>query len=189
MQNKKVSNQAKPVWWLAAALLAIVTVSAPATAQVIFQREKLTISPPPVTKVSKEEDEKEMPRDDEPTRTPQEFSVEVRGEDALNLEYIHTLNDLKSNDGVLIGFNVPSIVSVPQMKVYTPVDVLFIDEDGIVLQILPKVVPAEINRDIAAAQPVNAFLYIRAGEAKARDIRPKDVVSHGLFNAKPIILK
>lgn len=115
--------------------------------------------------------------------------MEVRGEDALNLEYIHTLNDLKNNDGVLIGFNLPSIVSVPQMKVYTPVDILFIDEDGIILQILPKVVPAEINRDISAPQPVSAFLYLKAGEAKARDIRPRDVVSHNLFNAKPVILK
>lgn len=165
----------------------LLSLSAPASAQVIFQREKLTISPPPVTNVSKEKEEEKKP--EETPRTPQEFMVEVRSEEALNLEYIHTLNDLKDDTGTMISFVVPSIVSVPQMKVYTPVDILFIDPDGIILQILPNITPSEINRDIHASEPVSAFLYLKAGEVKKRDIRPKDVVSHSLFNAKPVILK
>ncbi len=115
--------------------------------------------------------------------------VEIRSEEALNLEYIHTLNDLTDDTGVMIAFNAPSIVSVPTMNVYQAVDILFIDEDGIILQILPNIVPAQINRDITASEPVSAFLYLKAGEVKKRDIRPKDVVTHGLFNAKPVILK
>ena len=89
----------------------------------------------------------------------------------------------------MIEFAVPSIVSVPVMNVYKPVDILFVSDDGIVVQIVPSITPAEINRTIEAQDPVRAFLYLRAGEAKRRDIRPGDVVAHSAFNAKPIILQ
>lgn len=160
--------------------------TSPAFAQVIFQRERLEIAPPPVTEV------KEAPApEDKPTplRATHSFNVEVRGEEALQLEYIHTLNNLGQDDGVMISFSVPSLVAIPTMKVYQAVDVLFISDDGIVLQILPDIIPAEINRDIEAKEPVRAFLYLRAGEAKRRDIRPRDVVSHAAFNAKPLIIQ
>jgi uncharacterized membrane protein (UPF0127 family) len=75
------------------------------------------------------------------------------------------------------------------MKVYTAVDVVFIDPDGVILQILPSIVPAEINRDITSEKPISALLYLKSGEAKKRDIRPKDIATHALFNAKPVILK
>ncbi len=164
----------------------LVLVSVPAFSQVIFQREKLTISPPPETSQPKESgDAMVIPA----PRAPQHFMVEVRSEEALNLEYIHTLNGMASDSGVMIAFNVPSIVSVPTMKVYEAVDVLFIDEEGEIVQILPNIVPAEINRDIAAQKPIGAFLYLKAGESKRRDIRPRDIVSHAVFNAKPVILK
>lgn len=160
--------------------------SNPAFAQVIFQRERLTIAPPPVTEV------KDTPLAEGKPATPrgtQSFNVEVRGEEALQLEYIHTLNNLGDDDGVMISFSVPSLVAIPTMKVYKAVDVLFISDDGIVLQILPDIIPAEINRDIEASDPVRAFLYLRAGEAKRRDIRPRDVVSHTAFNTKPLIIQ
>lgn len=189
MQIKKRSPKAQR-WLTALALLFATAISLPAAAQVIFQRERLLIDPPPVTRISTAEGEEEKKQaTPESPRPTQEFLVEVRSEDALNLEYIHTLNDLTDNSGVMIGFTVPSIVSVPTMKVYSAVDVLFIDADGGIVQILPNIVPAEINRDIAAATPISAFLYLKAGEAKRRDIRPKDVVTHNLFNAKPVILK
>lgn len=171
-------------------LLALLATSNHANAQVIFQREKLIISPPPVTKIIADEtSEKAETPPPQAERLPQTFMVEVRSEDALNLEYIHTLNGLKDDSGVMIAFSVPSIVNVPTMKVYEAVDVLFIDENGVILQILPDIVPAEITRDIAASKPVSAFLYIKAGEAEKRGIRPRDVATHSLFSANPVILR
>lgn len=189
MQRKKESPKVRR-WLAGLALLVAATVSVTAGAQVIFQRERLLISPPPVTRISVAEGEEEKAQvPPESPRPAQEFLVEVRSEEALNLEYIHTLNDLGENSGVMIGFAIPSIVSLPNMKVYSAVDVLFVDEDGVIVQILPDIVPAEINRDIAASTPVSAFLYLKAGESKRRDIRPRDIVTHGLFSAKPVILK
>lgn len=158
-----------------------------AFAQVIFQREKLTISPPPQT-----QQQAEMIKEPDmrpPARTSHDFMVEVRSEEALALEYIHTLNALGEKDGVMIVFAAPSLVSVPPMRVYKPVDILFISEEGEILQILPNITPAEINRDIQSPQPVSAFLYLRAGEVAARDIRPRDIVTHNAFNNRPVILQ
>ena len=171
------------------AALALCLAASNASAQLIFQREKLIVAPPPVTQVQEDTPATKPTAKKKPSRKPRLFMVEVRSEEALNLEYIHTLNGLKKGDGVMIVFNAPSMVTVPRMNVYEPVDILFITDDGEVLQILPSIVPAEINRDIEAKDPVRAFLYIKSGEAKRLHIRPRDVVSHGVFNAKPIILQ
>jgi uncharacterized membrane protein (UPF0127 family) len=165
----------------------LLTISHNVQAQVIFQREKLVITPAveaPAPANREKEDASAAA-----SRAPQTFMVEVRGVEALSLEYIHTLNSLKDDSGVMIALNAPEIISVPNMKVYTAVDVAFIDPDGVILQIIPSIVPAEINRDIASEKPISALLYLKAGEAKKRDIRPKDIVSHSLFNARPVILK
>lgn len=168
----------------------MLTTADTANAQVIFQREKLVISPPPITRIISDETSETPPaQKPEVERMPQTFMVEVRSEEALNLEYIHTLNGLGDNSGVMIAFSVPSIVSVPTMKVYEAVDVLFIDENGVIVQILPDIVPAEITRDIAANKPVSAFLYIKAGESKKRGIRPRDIATHSVFSANPVILQ
>lgn len=179
-------------WAHALICLSFFVLSAQAQAQVIFQREAVVIAPPPLTAATPEQPDNQgsnTTETPEPPRTEQRFQVEVRGEDALYLEYIHTLNELTDDSGVMIGFAMPSIVSVPTMKVYQPVDILFIDEDGVITQILPNIVPAEITRDIAAAKPVSAFLYLKAGVAEKRGIKPRDEVRHSLFNSKPIIIK
>lgn len=157
-----------------------------AFAQVIFQREKLTIAPPPQTQ---QPDTSQDPAQPSPIRLSHDFMVEVRSEEALGLEHIHTLNALGEKDGVMIVFAAPSMVAVPPMRVYKAVDVLFISEEGEIAQILPNIVPAEINRDIQSPNPVSAFLYLRAGEVAARDIRPRDIVTHNAFNNRPVILQ
>lgn len=182
------------VWQKAAVLSLCLLLAAPATAQVIFQREKLLIAPPPITILKKTVSEEDAKRQaDAPPPSPQRparsFMVEVRGEDALQLEYIHTMNDLKEGDGVMIAFYLPSLSPLPAFRVYTPVDVLFLADDGEVLQIAPNVVPGEITQEIMASAPVRAFLYIKAGEAKRLNLRPGDIATHATFNAKPLVIQ
>jgi uncharacterized membrane protein (UPF0127 family) len=182
------------VWRKAAALSICLMLANSAEAQVIFQREKLVIAPPPITKVIKtvsEEDAKKEadPAPSTPRRPARTFMVEVRGEDALQLEYIHTMNDLREGDGVLIAFYLPSISPLPVFRVYSPVDVLFLGDDGEVMQIAPNIVPAEITQEITASGPVRGFLYIKAGEAKRLNLRPGDIASHATFNAKPLVIQ
>lgn len=114
------------------------------------------------------------------------YDVELRPEDSLKLEYIHTLNNLSSETGVLIGLNAPSITPLPAMKVYTPVDVLFIAEDGTVLQIAYAVILGEVVQPIQAKSPIKGLLFLKAGEAAAHGLLPhKSQVAAKVFTPAP----
>ncbi len=164
--------------WRISALLALLLVAGAATAQtsLIFERAKIRIDATPSAKEIKDNVE---------PRATLTYSVELRPESALNLENIHTLNILTPTTGVIIAFNAPSIVSLPAMKVYTPVDVLFVAEDGAILQIMPKVVLGEISQTLQAKSPIKALLFLKAGEVEARGIRPHDVIAGHIFTPAP----
>lgn len=164
--------------WHFSVLAAAVALPLMAMAQgaLVFERATLAIESPPL-------DEKEKnPKPQHPTL---KYDVEVRAEEALRLEYIHTLNSLSGDTGVLIHFAAPSIAALPAMKVYTPVDALFITEDGTVVQILPNVILGDITQNLQAKMPVKAFLFLKAGEAGARGIHPRDTVTGSVFVPAP----
>lgn len=138
----------------------------------IFERAQIRIDPQTIRTPDKEI---------AITPPPVRLDVEVRGEDALSLEYIHTLNTLDDKNGVMILFTSPSIAALPAMKVYTPVDVLFIADDGMIVQISPKVVLGEMAQTIQAKAPVKAFLFMNAGTAAGNGLRPRDTVAGNMF--------
>lgn len=118
---------------------------------------------------------------------PIALDVEVRPEDSLRLEYIHTLNTLDATGGVMIAFDSPVTVALPAMKVYTPVDVLFVEDNGTIIQIMPNVVLGEINQTISAKKPIKAFLFLKAGMAAANKIHPRDVIAARMFTPAPSV--
>lgn len=164
-------------------LVAAWLLAAPAFAQpLIFERAQIRIDPVAVTAAPKE-GEAPIPR------IPVSYDVEVRAEDALKLEYIHTLNTLTDTTGVAISFSVPSVVSLPRMQVFTPVDALFVAEDGTILQIYPDVVLAELAQEVYAKDPVKAFVFLKGGEVAARHILPKDIISGPMFFPAPPVME
>lgn len=155
---------------------------------VIFERINIRIDPmgpAPVAPVPKDGKEAKPPA----PRTSTEYNVEVRGEDALKLEYIHGLNTLTDATGVMIVFNVPSQVALPALHDYTAVDALFLSGDGTILQILPNVVLADLQESISAKQPVKAFLFLAAGQVAARHLLPRDVVAGSMFIPAPPLMQ
>lgn len=149
---------------------------AAAQSALVFERATLTIESPPLD---------EKAKDPKPQHPTLKYDVEVRSEDALKLEYIHALNSLTGDTGVLITFGAPTIAALPAMKVYTPADALFISEDGTVVQILPNITLGEITQNLQAKMPVKAFLFLKAGEAGARGIHPRDTVTGSVFVPAP----
>ncbi len=125
----------------------------------------------------------------EQAHPPLTFNVEIRSEEALRLEYIHTLNALTDNSGVIVAFNSPSIISLPALKVPTAVDTLFVDANGVIVQILPNMVLADLTQEIAAKKPIKAFLFLKAGAVKMWNIKPRDVVTASPFNAAPPVME
>lgn len=163
---------------IAACLLAV-----PAFAQpLIFERAQIRIDPVAIAPAPAE-GQAPVPR------IPISYDVEVRAEDALKLEYIHTLNTLTDATGVVITFNVPSIVALPRMQVFTPVDAVFVAEDGTILQIYPDVVLAELAQDVYAKEPIKGFLFLKAGEVAARNILPKDIIAGPMFYPAPPVMQ
>jgi uncharacterized membrane protein (UPF0127 family) len=127
-----------------------------------------------------------------PLRAPAsawQFNVEVRPEDALRLDYIQALTTLKDTTGVMIAFGAPTIVPLPYFRVQQPTDVLFVDNEGVILQIYPGHIPIDLSREIYANKPVKAFIYLKAGMVAQYGIRPRDVVQSTVFNPPPPLLQ
>lgn len=158
-------------------------VAAPVHAQpLIFERADIRVDPVAIVPIK--------PGDTEAApRIPITYNVEVRAEDAMKLEYIHTLNTLTPTTGVVISFNVPSIAALPRMQVFTPVDALYVAEDGTIMQIYPDVVLAELAQDIYSKEPIKGFVFLKAGEVDARGILPKDIISGPMFYAAPPVIQ
>lgn len=148
---------------------------------VIFERAPIRIDPIAVVAVKEGETA--------PVRSVSAYDVEVRSEDALKLEYIHTLNTLTDDTGVAIVFSAPTLVSLPYMQVFTPVDALFVAEYGTILQILPNVVLGEMQQEIMAKEPVRAFVFLKAGEVAARQILPRDLIAGSMFTPAPPVMQ
>lgn len=122
-------------------------------------------------------------------RNPVTYNIELRSEDALKLEYIHTLNNLTDPTGVMIVFAAPTMAPLPALQVFTAVDALFLAEDGTVLQILPNVALGEMTQDIMARDPVKAFLFLKAGQVAAQSIQPHDTVVGTMFTPSPAVMQ
>jgi len=159
------------------------------SAPIIFQRETVRILP--TAPESAEASAKEKADAETPPipRFPATYSVEVRDERALGFDYIHALNQLNATNGVLIFFNAPTVTPLPRFQIHKAVDVLFINEQGVISEILPNHVPGEQTQDIMAEAPIKAWLYIMAGQVAARDIRPHDTVQGTIFKAAPAIMR
>lgn len=149
------------------------------SAQMVFERSKIIIQPAPAAPSESDKDNT-TPL---PPREPVSLDVELRNEEALRLEYIHELNTLSPETGVMIALSVPGVAPLPAMSVFTPVDAVFIDEEGTILQIVPNVILGEMTRSIAARRPIKALLFLKAGQAAARAIRPHDIVAGSSFIA------
>ena len=171
---------------LAFLLLALPSIASAQTSPVIFERQDIVILPADISVQTIEQGREIAPPKD---HSPLRFSVEIRPEDAMKLEYIHTLNTLTDTTGVMIAFTLPTLVSLPSFTVSTPVDVLFVDQQGIILQMLPGVIPANITQDIMAKEPVRAFIYLKNGIIKAKNIRPGDRVESTVFTPPPPVIR
>jgi len=168
----------KTLKFVSAALVAMLLpmVALAQVTPLIMERAPIRIEAPAVSK-------------EKPGHPPINYDIEVRPEDAMKLEYIHTLNTLGDANGVMIAFTAPSMVALPMMKVYQPVDALFVADNGSIVQILPNVTLGEMAQEVMAHAPVKAFVFLKAGQVAARGIRPRDVIMGSMFTPDPPVLQ
>lgn len=148
-----------------------------AGAEMIFERRSIRIDPAPPPAPKPGEEAAALPQ-----REPVVIDAEIRSEEALKLENILALNTLTPDTGVMIVLTTPTIVALPFMQVFTPVDAVFIGEEGNIVQIIPGVIMGELNKSLGPnASYVKAILFLKEGQAKVRAIKPHDMVVAPMF--------
>lgn len=115
--------------------------------------------------------------------------VQVRREQIPLDQGLFTNYRLDAGHGVLTYFNRAEPRRLLAENIHTPLDVLFIRDDGIIAQIVPEIVMAYLPEDMEVDFPVRALLFLEAGRAAEWGIRPGYRVEHGMFNPKPLIYK
>jgi uncharacterized protein len=87
---------------------------------------------------------------------------------------------LAPDAGMLFDFQHPSPVSMWMKNTFIPLDMLFIDAQGRILNIAERTVPHSLDT-IASAGPARAVLEVNGGTAARLGIRPGDRIVSPIF--------
>ena len=108
------------------------------------------------------------------------FTIELAdtpGERARGLMY---RRNMRPDHGMLFDFQVEQPVAFWMKNTPLPLDMLFIDGKGTVLQIAADTEPYS-ETPIPSQQPIRAVLEVNAGVAKRLGIAPGAIVHHPIF--------
>ena len=112
------------------------------------------------------------------------FEVEVaqtREEMAKGLMF---RTEMADNHGMIFDYSTPRRASMWMKNTFIPLDILFIEQDGTILNIAQDTTPFSLA-SISATGPVAASLELNAGVVAELGIAPGDTVRHGLFGNAP----
>ena len=176
---------------LAVFSLICVLLSAQWADALVFRRDVVRIVPKAEPVIEKLEDENAEPQEEAPppvVRQPIDITVEIRNDQALQLGWVYSLNRMSGDFGMLIVFDPPLEIPLIQMNIFQPKDVLFVDAEGTIIQIAPRLVMAELDQSIYADRPVKSWLFLEGGTVETYGVRPGDMLRHPLFRPSPTVL-
>lgn len=113
---------------------------------------------------------------------PQKFSIELALSDAQMEQGLMFRRKLAPDAGMLFVFKTPSKASMWMKNTYIPLDMLFIDPEGRVINIAERRVPQSLDT-IGAAAPARAVLELNGGTAQRLGIKPGDRVRSPAFES------
>ncbi len=105
-----------------------------------------------------------------------ELSVEVVADPKTRAKGLMYRRDLAPDHGMLFDFGQQQQISMWMKNTYIPLDMLFIDEKGIISTVAKRTTPFS-ERTIPSNAPVRYVLEINGGRADALGIRAGDTVS------------
>ena len=118
------------------------------------------------------------------------FDVEVRdGSTFYNQQGWINVGRLGENTGLLLTFGAPIVAPIVPAAQYAPLDILMLNDEGKILQILPKLVLSELSEEIYPENPISAFLIIDGGSSESLSIVPGDTIEYKLFKKPPVVLQ
>ena len=108
------------------------------------------------------------------------FTVEVAETAAQRQQGLQHRKSLAAGAGMLFDYKRVRPVAMWMKNTLIPLDMLFIDGAGRVVNVAPDTVPLSLAT-IPSAAPVRAVLEVNAGTARRLGVRPGDRVLHAIF--------
>jgi len=113
------------------------------------------------------------------------FSVWVADTPARSEQGLMFLKWLPSDQGMLFPQASPRVMSMWMKNTLIPLDMLFIDERGLIVYIRERATPQSLDI-ISTPTPVKAVLELAGGECAQLGIKNGDRVRHVIFGAAPV---
>lgn len=108
------------------------------------------------------------------------FQVEVMRNDAQRAQGLMFRRQMAADRGMLFDFEREAPVSMWMKNTYLPLDMIFIDRHGRIVNIAENTEPLS-ERTIPSAGPVLGVLEVNAGTARRLGLKAGDVVEHSMF--------
>jgi len=111
---------------------------------------------------------------------PHRFNVELAETPAQMTQGLMFRTSLAPDAGMLFDYKQPTAATMWMRNTLIPLDMLFVDAQGRVVNIHERAVPQSLDV-IAAAAPVRAVIELNGGTAARLGIQPGDRVIHPMF--------
>ena len=111
---------------------------------------------------------------------PHHFTVELATTPQQMEQGLMFRRSLGPDSGMLFDFKAPSMAMMWMKNTLIPLDMLFVDEAGRIVNIHQRAVPGSLDT-IAAAAPVRAVIELNGGTTERLGIRPGDRVVYPIF--------
>jgi uncharacterized membrane protein (UPF0127 family) len=111
---------------------------------------------------------------------PHRFTVEVAETPAQMEQGLMFRRQLAENVGMLFDYKQPTMATMWMRNTLIPLDMLFVDAQGRIVNIRERAVP-QSDDVIASAAPVRAVIELNGGTAARLGIVPGDKVQHPIF--------
>jgi uncharacterized membrane protein (UPF0127 family) len=111
---------------------------------------------------------------------PRKFTVELATTPAQMEQGLMFRHSLAPDAGMLFDYQVPSMAMMWMKNTLIPLDMLFVDAEGRIVNIHERAVPGSLET-IAATAPARAVIELNGGTAARLGIRPGDRVLFPIF--------
>ena len=108
------------------------------------------------------------------------FTVEVATTPGQMEQGLMFRRSLAADAGMIFDYGVPSLAAMWMKNTLIPLDMLFVDAKGRIVNIRERAVPGSLDT-IPAAGPVRATIELNGGTAARLGIKPGDKVVHPIF--------
>lgn len=108
------------------------------------------------------------------------FTIEVADSVEETSQGLMFRENLADDAGMLFDFGAPREPNMWMKNTLIPLDMLFIDEEGMIVAIAAKARPHS-ERRISPGVPVKGVLEIRGGLSEELGVKPGDTVRHAIF--------